>query len=70
MATMPCMEKQDFKHFTHLTLTLQSEHGQMGLQAVYQPNVNSPSTSLTPQVQPGVNESLFLMVEIAIENRH
>ena len=36
----------------------------MGLQAVYQPNVNSPSTSLTPQVQPGVNDPQILLAQL------
>ena len=36
----------------------------MGLQAVYQPNVNSLSTSLTPQVQPGDNDPQILLAQL------
>ena len=54
MATVLCMEKQDFKHF----------NAPSELQAVYQPNVNSPSTSLTPQVQPGVNDPQILLAQL------
>ena len=54
MATVLCMEKQDFKHF----------NAPSELQAVYQSNVNSPSTSLTPQVQPGVNDPQILLAQL------
>ncbi|KAL0007733.1 hypothetical protein SO802_009235 [Lithocarpus litseifolius] len=44
-----------------LNFNAPSKHGQMGLQVVYQPNVNSPSASITPQVQPGVNDPQILL---------
>lgn len=39
-------------------------YGEAGLQALYPPNFNSPSTSLAPQVQQGANDPQVLLAQL------
>ncbi|KAL5798866.1 hypothetical protein ACOSQ2_003686 [Xanthoceras sorbifolium] len=39
-------------------------YGEAGLQALYPPNLNAPSSSVTPQVQQGVNDPQVLLAQL------